>query len=112
MGILISFQINKYSKTLSGASSLPENREARQSSSCTWAVSEMLCVLFMVVKKNVCAPCVVCKYVKSVLNGGGGRLVRKGCVCSLACVRIRVTLGFSARHLVSKFSLFIIAYVC
>lgn len=70
MGILISFQINKYSKTLSGASSLPENREARQSSSCTWAVSEMLCVLFMVVKKNVCAPCVVCKYVKSVLNGG------------------------------------------
>lgn len=31
----------------------------------------MLCVLFMVVKKKACALCVVCKYVKSVLSGGG-----------------------------------------
>lgn len=86
MGILISFQINKYSKTLSRGLLTPKNRGARQSSSGMWAVSEMLCVLFTAVKKDACAPCVVCKYVKPVLNGGWA--TGQGGVCVLVGVSV------------------------
>lgn len=52
----------------------------------------MLCVLLMVVKKNVCASCVVCKYVKSMLKGGVWATGQGG-VCVL--VRARAHRGDS-----------------